>query len=265
MDNIMKDTRHGFIACEITEDQHIFGIQQTPLIIQDNGNWRDSFPPFERQARAFFDTSGCSIYNTLTPIEILDRKLFKEDSEYAERFVYIGTNTRPPGNNPHVIGEWIRKNGLIPESLLPFNDLIQGLNDYASPNPLIADLIEEGKRWLQRKTFNHDWIIGKDKTDALKEALRSSPLGVSVSPLEERGGIYYRTQEQDVHWTCLVAYEGNAPVIFDSYAPFIKRLEPNFNFGFAKRYSLKRNTDFSTTSRSTFLQLLGRYFREIMK
>ena len=255
--------RHGFIVPIITPDQHIFGVQQTPKIIQDNGDWRDYLPSEERQARSNFDTYGCTIYNTINPIEILDRKLFGEKSEYAERFVYIGTGTRPPGNNPHVIGEWIRKNGLIPEAMLPFNNLIQGLSDYASPNPLIADFIEEGGGWLQRKTFNHDWIIGKDKTDMLKEALRSSPLGVSVSPLEERGGVYYRTQEQDVHWTCLIAYEGNVPVIFDSYAPFIKRLEPNFNFGFAKRYSITKNV--VVQKKNIWLQLLAKYFEEIIK
>lgn len=238
---------HGFIAPIITPDQHVFGVQQTPVIVQDNGDWRDcdSLPPFEQQARSFFDTYGCSIYNTLTPIEILERKLFKEQSEYAERAVYIGTNTRPPGNNPHVISEWIRGNGLIPEQMLPFTDSLQGLSDYASPNPLTQDYIDKGKQWLAQKTYAHDWVFSggdvKDKTIAMKEALRSSPLGVSVVAWQESNGLYYKEEgQQDNHWTCCIAYEGDSPIILDSYPPFIKKLQPNYDFGFAKRYSIEK-------------------------
>ncbi|MFK5282412.1 hypothetical protein ACI3PL_22910, partial [Lacticaseibacillus paracasei] len=66
---------HGFIPPTITADQHIFGVQRTDPVIQDNGDFRYFLPEKEKQARAHFDTYGCTIYNTINPIEILERKL----------------------------------------------------------------------------------------------------------------------------------------------------------------------------------------------
>ena len=256
---------HGFIAPTITPDNHIFGGQQIPKIIQENGLWHNFIPPFEQQARTYFDTYGCTVYNTLTPIEILERRLFGEDSEYAERFVYIGTGTRPPGNDPHMISEWIRHNGLIPEAMLPFTDMLQGLNDYASPNPLTVNFTEQGKKWLLSKTYTHDWVMGgnaKEKTIAAKQALKSSPLGVSVVAWQERDGMYYKDEgQQDNHWTCLIGYDGDSPIILDSYAPFLKRLAPYYNFSYIKRYSITKNV----ITKKTFYQMCSSYWNEIMK
>ena len=261
-----KNRGHGFIAPEITPDNHIFGVQRMEDPIQDNGDWRAYLPPDERQARLHFDTYGCTIYNTINPIEILDRKLFNEQSEYSERDVYIGTGTRPPGNNPHVIGEWIRKNGLNPESALPFTDLLQNLDEYASPNPRTQNLIDGGKQWLTRKDFLHDWVftggIPQEKNDRLKEAVRRSPLGVSVCAWKELNGVYVKdTGEPDNHWTCLVAYENDHPIIFDSYPPFVKKLDKNYDFGFAKRYTITQKL----LPSKKWCFSIGDYFKEIIK
>ena len=234
---------HGFVPVPITLDQHIFGVQRIGDPIQHNGDWRQYLPTEERQARLFFDTFGCTIYNTVKPIQILERKLFGEQSDYSERFVYIGTETMPPGNNPHIIAEWIRKNGLIPEARLPFTDELQSLDQYASPKPLLSNHIEEGRRWIAQKDFLHDWVFSggtpKEKNDALKEAIRRAPLAVSVVGWKEYNGIYVKDEgEPDNHWSCLVAFEGDSPIIFDSYAPFIKKLAPLYDFGFAKRYTV---------------------------
>lgn len=264
---------HGFIPPVILSDEYIFGANQLPdTIIQDNGNWMPYLPEGERQARLFFDTYGCTIYNTLAPIEVLERKLFNEQSEYAERPVYIGTGTRPPGSNPHVIAEWIRKNGLVPEAMLPFTDVLKSLDEYASPNPLSTDILWAMKDWLYKKEFGHEWVfdggIPKEKQEKLKEELRRSPVAVSVIAWKERNGIYYKEDgDIDSHWTMLANYEDNHPIIQDSYAPFIKKLEKNYNFGFAKRYWIdKKETDFNTLQQRTGLfEFLKRYFGDIMK
>jgi len=237
---------HGFIPpLEIKPEEYIFGQQKLPdKILQDRGDWRD-FLPAEEQQRKSFDTYGCTIYNTISPIEILERRLFGEDSEYAERPVYIGTGTRPPGNNPHIIAEWIRNNGLVPDEMLSFSDDLQNLDEYASPDPLSMDIIQEGKRWLDIKTFGHEWAFLSDdpktKNDILKEVLRRSPLAVSVVGWREINNIYYKDRgEPDNHWAVLIVYEDRYPIIFDSYYPFIKKLDRNYDFGYAKRYSVDK-------------------------
>lgn len=254
---------HGFIAPIITSDQYIFGgAQISEEIIQDNGNWMPFLPKGEHQARLYFDTYGCTIYNTLAPIEIIERKLFGEESEYAERPVYIGTNTAPPGNNPHVIAEWIRKNGLVPEVLLPFTDELKNLQEYMSPKPLTTDIVWAGKDWIYKKDFGHDWVfVGgtpQEKEERLQEALRRSPISVSVTAWKERNGIYYKEDSDiDNHWTVLVAYEDDYPIIQDSYEPFIKKLEKNYSFGFAKRYTITKKNLYKKVG---FLELLKNYF-----
>lgn len=242
---------HGFVAPQkILEEEYIFGAQKLPdTILNDKGDWRKYLPLGEHQhsRSSYFDTYGCTIYNTLQIIEILKRFLSNSRIDYSERFVYIGTETRPPGNNPHIIAEWIRHNGLVREIVLPFNEDILTLSQYSSPHPLTDNYLKEAKKWLANKDFKHEWVFKegdkKYKADILKEALRRSPIGVSVVGWQERNGIYYKEEgQQDNHWTDLVAYEGDNPIIYDSYEPFLKKLESHYNFGFAKRYFLGKKS-----------------------
>ena len=258
---------HGFVApSEILPEEYIFGAQKLPdTILVDNGNWRPYLPNGEWQhsRSKFFDTYGCTIYNTLQIIEILERFLYKEKNDYSERFVYIGTETRPPGNNPHVIADWMRKNGIVDEELLPFTEDIASLNDYAHPNPLPDNFVNKGKRWAENNDFGHEWVFTGNKTpqekqELLKEGLRRSPIGVSVVAWKESGGMYYKEQgESDNHWTDLIQYDGACPIILDSYEPFIKRLAPNYDFGWAKRYHLERKTN--ERKNSAIIRLLRMY------
>jgi len=250
---------HGFVApSEILPEEHIFGGQiETMPIMQDDGNWEDYLPEEEPQARLHFDTYGCTVYGTLNAIEILEKRVLGEDNDYAERYVYIGTGTRPPGNNPHVISEWIRKNGLINERMLPYTDLLQGLDDYTSPNPLTVQYTEEGKRWLTKNSFNHEWTYNggtiKEKHERIKEALRRCPLNVSVCAWKERDGIFYKDEgDIDNHWTTIFGYDNGYPLIFDTYKPYIKKLDKDYDFGFSKRYFLKRNPAIIPVKKSFF-------------
>ena len=237
---------HGFIAPDITPDNFILGDKKLPeKVLQKNGNWFDFLPIGERQAYGF-ETYGCTIYNTLQIIETLQKRLLNTQHDYAERAVYIGTGTQPPGNNPHVIAEWIRNNGLAGESLLSFDSTIQTFQDYISSNPLPQSIINEMNLWKRLYDFGHEWVFKgepvKEKHERLKYALTLSPIGVSVVGWKEHNGIYVKDEgEPDNHWTDLVAYDGIYPIVYDSYPPFFKKLSPDYDFGFAKRYSLNAN------------------------
>lgn len=236
---------HGFIAPkEILSEEHIFGsVSLFDEILVDDGNWKEYLPLGELQKRKGFDTYGCTIYNTLQPIEIVMKKKFGLSQDFSERFVYIGTNTVPPGNNPHIVAEWIRKNGLIQENLLPFNDNIDNLEKYNYPNPLSPGLIQNGKDWVSKYDFGHQWIFqndlsAKEKNEILKEALRRSPIAVSVKGWQQQNEIYVKEEgDNDNHWTNLIYYDDESyPIILDSYEPFIKKLDKNYDFGYAKKY-----------------------------
>ena len=257
---------HGFIPSLITDDQYIFGAQKLPtLSLQDNRDWTAYLPEGEWQARRNWDTYGCSVYNTLNPLEILERRLYGKSTDYSERFVYIGTDTRPPGNNPHIIAEWIRKNGLIPETRLPFDQSINSLEEYRRPNIMYSFLKEEGEEWQTKNDFLHEWVFKggtiREKHERIKEALRYSPLGVSVVGWKEQSGVYCKEEgEADNHWTCLVAYDTH-PWVFDSYPPFIKKLDSNYDFGFCKKYSI----GVKTASPKKWHSFFGSYFSDLLR
>ncbi len=75
------------------------------------------------------------------------------------------------------------------------------------------------------------------------EALKYSPLGVSVVAWRGRDGLFVKDKgEPDNHWTTVVAYkEGEYWLVADSYLVFdspFKRLAWDYDFGSIKRYSL---------------------------
>ena len=102
------------------------------------------------------------------------------------------------------------------------------------------------KQWLTEYTFMHEWVFkgGSDKQERMMEALKYSPLGVSVVGWRQKDGLYVKYPgERDQHWTDVVGYEKDKHwIIYDSYPPFIKHLAWDYDFGFAKRYHVERIT-----------------------
>ena len=142
----------------------------------------------------------------------------------------------------------MRKNGIPPESMLPFNESITTWEEYADVNAITPQIDEAAKQFLQEWKINHDWVfksehILKEKQERIMEALRYSPVGVSVFGWRENdSGFYWKyPNDNDQHWTSCVGYEkGQYWIIADSYEPYIKKLVWDYNFGFAKRYFIER-------------------------
>jgi hypothetical protein len=76
----------------------------------------------------------------------------------------------------------------------------------------------------------------------MKEALKYSPLGVSVTAWYEEDGVYVDRGQLNNHWCVCYGYiedEGETYwKIFDSYDHSTKMLHPDHNISFCKRYSL---------------------------
>jgi len=236
---------HGFQPWTIEPDQYLLGASALPRdVLQDNGNWQKFLPMQELQQRKI-ETYGCTIYNSYAAIETLERRRFAENSEYADRFTYIKTGTKPPGNNPHVIGEAIRKQGAIPEAMLAFTDAIETWDEYADPSFITSEIEAMAAQWLIEKSFGHENVFTpamdvREKHERLRDALRYSPVALSVVAWKEHNGIYVKDQgEPDNHWTMCFA-RNSVSMIFDTYPPFVKQLDPNYDFGFAKRYHIAK-------------------------
>ena len=210
--------------------------------VNPGGQWLDWTPKGEIQKNKYFDTYNCTNYATENPIQIYLKKQFNIEEEYAERFAGVLSGiTIGFGGSPHNAAEVVRKYGMLPEQLLPFNDSITSPQQYYSPKPMTQELKHQAHKWLDRFDFGHDWFWKLDQENIMK-MLEYSPVGVGIYAwVKNSEGIYYKPAwANDNHWTTMVGYKKNEYfLIWDSYkvnGSFIKKVDWNYPFKFAKRY-----------------------------
>ncbi len=246
----------GFIEPKIDNTHYFLGAGMVPqVVLQPNSDWSDSLPETERQNKGF-ETYGCTSFNTLNAIEMLMFKKFGVRVNYSDRWVGIIAGTKAPGNDPHTVCEAIRKNGLIPEDMLPYSDDLQNVEEYYSFKG--ANEIEcrrAGREWLRQYDFKHEWVFDKnqpfnEKLLNIKTALKYSPLALSVYAWSETNGVYWKAGSEN-HWTSAFA-QPRLSKIFDSYDPFIKDVDQNFSY--CKRFSIEQNV--TKENVGGFLQVL---------
>jgi len=232
--------KYGYIKAEITEKDYIFGDAQLGgEILQPTGQWADFLPPDEMQNRGF-ETWACATFGTLNCIEILLRRRYTQIEDYSDRYVArcTGTDTQH-GNSPQTIAEFLREQGTPFEKDWPFNYAVTTFEKfYETPPSYLAAFAE---RFLDEFDFGHDYV----PTDpaSLKEALKYSPLGISVFAwTQDENGLYYTPDgTSNNHWCTLYGYEdGTSWHIFDSYDNSHKILRWDFKFEVSKRYHVTR-------------------------
>lgn len=234
----------GFIEPVIDSTHYFLGAGLVPqVVLQPNSDWADSLPETEKQQRQF-ETFNCTSFNTLNAIEMLMFKKFGQRVNYSDRWVGIvaGTSAQKGGNDPHVVCEAIRKNGLIPEEMLPYSNDLQSADEYYSFKGRDEDACRRaGKEWLKQYDFKHEWVFDKsqpldEKILNMKQALKYSPLALSVYAWSVKDGVYWKAGAEN-HWTSKFA-QPKLSKIFDSYDPFIKDVDQNFSY--CKRFSIEK-------------------------
>lgn len=233
--------------------------------INPSGDWTKYTPELEHQKRGNFDTQGCVLFSSASALITQANYLkweFPKDS--SERYLGVMCGTSPSGTDPHHAIEKIRTTaGLIRDSVLPWLENIYDFFTYYAPNPMSEEYIKLGQQVLKKYDIHHEWVFDrnaspKQKQDALKRALKRGTVCVSVRAWEKNGKYYTKdVGAQDGHWVQLIRYDGEVPVIRDQYEPFIKKLEPNYDFGVAKLYILTINkSGLAPFERSYFLVVL---------
>ena len=244
---------HGLIIPEIIEGDHYVLGGYTKLkgtVINPLGDWSKYLQVGERQNRGFFEPSSCSSHGTNRAVASL--VLLKEGVEqnYTDRALAIGSGTIPGvGIDPHVVAEYARKTlGFGPESVLPFDDSIQTLEQFYSPKPLTKEIIAECTKFFNKYEFSHEWVFTSgspiEKRAKLREALQLGPVCVAVYAwVRDDRGLYIKPKgARSNHWVQLVRYDNeDRPVIFDTYVeddntPYLKTLDPLYDFDIAKVY-----------------------------
>lgn len=259
---------YGFIKPKIESDHYILGAYNSlPRdILQRNGQWDSYLPSEERQTNQLTETYNCTSFGSLNCIEILFRKLYGLEENYSDRYLGIMADTKPYGNDPHVVVEALRNKGLIKESTLPFTEDLNGWQEYYSfKGGSESDCKVEAIYLANKYEIGHEWVISNGaskeiRTSLMKQALQYSPLGVSVSAWNELEGVYIDAGQPNNHWTVVYGYNEKGWKCFDSYEPYKKIISFDHNIEYVKRFSLKKKEEIKQTWWQMFISNLLRYF-----
>jgi len=245
-----KVENRGFIEPVLTPEDYRFKdgqlelkLGQTVPVVRPDHNWQPFLPAFESQLKQF-DVYGCTAFGTLNSVEALAKALYDESLNLSDRYLGIRAGTRPPGNDPNKVAQTFRKEGACDDSLLPFADNLASVDEYYSfKGANEADCEASAQKWLDKYVFGHDWIADGRVADpeTIWEGLTHSPILVAVYAWAKIGDYYVRNGE-DTHWTVIVGGEYKKYfLVYDSYGDngeYLKKLEWNFGFAYAKRITL---------------------------
>jgi len=239
-EEIIKD---GFL--EPTEEQmresseagYIFGGtgigEREP--VNESGDWSAFLSPEEQQNK-IIESNACTLFGTLECVEALAFARFGERWNKSERYVGAFSGMQRSGNDPHSVANAVHNFGLIDEELMPFY-AASSFEELWDRNEAMKHAVDS-RKFLREYSFKHDWVPNGD----IRSALHFSPLGVAVFAWK-RGddGLYYQDiSDRPTHWTTLIAATDDHMLIRDSYPPFIKKMRPDTQFKYIKRYDLEK-------------------------
>src|SRR3990167_3332361 len=126
-----------------------------------------------------------------------------------------------------------RKYGLVNEEDWPF---VEDINEYYKEVPL--DLIEKGKKWLERYDFGYEYV----KENQIDIALKRSPVSVAVYAWSQNEKSEFIRLGASNHYTLhFLKDDFGRLLVFDSYEnPYLKTLAKDHDVEFAQMYVLKK-------------------------
>ena len=220
-------------------EDYVFGANLPMEEINPSGDWSEFLPVKEFQNLNNIETYACVTFTILNCIQILIKKQYGIEKNYSERFLAAVSGTKEGGNSPQVVAEFLRKIGVVPQELWPFDVEINTFEKfYSSVSPKLYELAKEfNNEW----EFKHEYV--PTNHEAISKALKCSPLLISVPAWFERDGKYYRPEGfTDNHATTMIKErkEGFSRV-FDSYdSPHIKDIEWGVLPMVVKRFYIKK-------------------------
>ena len=253
---MIQPTNRGLLFEEIVPDKDgVFGSAHSfagKTIISADGQW-DVVVEHERQSSDDFDTFCCVSFGLNNQEEHYMLARYGLTTNHSDRALAKLSDTQPNGNTPQKVYEARRKKGFLFETEWPWGQDVKTWVEYMKeiPRNLLTLAIGNAAQW----SFWHDYV----PTDAasLKEALRYSPVAVSVALMPDGEGRYYRPDGwKDTHWAMLKGYYENGDwKLYDTYAPFEKRVKAGYQFGVAKVIEIEKQI-VNESAWSRFLSLL---------
>jgi hypothetical protein len=226
------------------KDVVLGGVEET---LREDGDWRDYVPNPEYQRRNGIESSSCYVHGMQKGFAtLLEEKYGMKDLDYSERYNFIFSHGTKNGGDPLESLASIKDHGMIPDSMLPFSkdiDSWEEFNSFSGGDERLCRLA--GKVWRQRWSPDGKVIVTRNmplskKKEILRHELKKSPIPVSVFAWYKKGDVYIKPEgERDNHLALLVYIDKEGyPYVFDTYDPFIKKLDKDFNFEFAFSLSI---------------------------
>lgn len=149
--------------------------------------------------------------------------------EFSDAFVAINSGTTRNGNSLKAPLEAIRKQGLIPKSMLPLENRMKW-EDYHDPQRITKDMLELGKQFTERFTINYDRVYAEYFESALGGDMLTVAGYAWPHPQE---GEYGLVQEPPNH--AFMLYARPMSYAFDNYYDvvdndFVKKLTKDYRF-----------------------------------
>lgn len=238
-----KTINYGFVPPQPDERDKVFGaFNSLPKVVRNpSGNWYNYLPLFEKQFGTSWDTYGCTIFGTLNAFETLLKLIEGVEYNFAERYNYNLINLEAPGADPKVAAQSIHEFGVIDQKELPFVD---NQKEFKTPRPINDDLKEKGEEWLKKYNFQYEWVYQdesdlKKQRDLIRECLKYSPLGVSVSAWTMNDHMEFDSTMPNNHWCLAFRIDDDGKVwIFDTYEQTVKILSASHDIRYCMRYHL---------------------------
>lgn len=220
------------------------------IVVNPSGDWTPYLPVYEPQILPDGkDPQACWIWGSCNILEIFLKLIYPNDEwNLSERFVYNGLNADPYGGDPFQAGEFLRRNGNVDEAVLPVG---QTYEEFVTPRPLTEELKVKAQALLSMVTIKQEYVWNDydaliplaEKTRRITDALKLSPLGVSVYAwAQDTNGLYYRPAgEPDIHWCVLFKETDREYYIFDTYDHSVKKVRKDMNFAICIRYFIHKD------------------------
>mgnify|MGYP006935474430 CR=1 FL=1 len=243
--------RTNFVYPQITESHYTFGVGKAPAkILREDGDWRDFVPPDEDQNRHGVESAACFVEANQRGIATTQEEEYGIiDQNYSARFNLMFAEATPYGGDPLKAAQSIRDHGMIPDSMLPFSDDIASWEEFNSYKGGSQKACEAaGRLWRERWDPRYGIVYRREmlpieKYAALRQALKSGPVPMSVYAWEECDGGYYEKPAgvSDNHLTlCVYLDADNRPYWRDTYSPYLKVGTPFYNSDFAMQWTLEK-------------------------
>lgn len=220
-------------------------------IIRENGDWRDFLPPLEIQNINGVESSACYVWGSQNAISVIQEEQFNlPDQNYSARFNALLSNGTEQGGDPVAAGKSMKYDGLVFEEDMPFKD-ISNWDEYHSWKGVDMEKVRaKAKEFLEKWSLNFKILSERDtplktKYLDLREALKRSPVPLSVCAWYEANGEYYKPSgKRDNHFVLALYVDDKDRIhILDTYAPNLKILAPKTNFEFALTWVVEKKAD----------------------